>query len=93
MPDHEKQTLQQAQMADSSVGSMTDRQDLKATGTRPDSSSDAASELARLSEDEYKAMERQLLRKIDRKLIPWMTCVTSRAASSSAADKTACCTL
>jgi hypothetical protein len=76
MPDIEKETLRQAQTSDPSVGSISDRQDVKATGTMPDSSSDAAAELAKLSEQEYNAMERKLLRKIDRKLIPWMTCVT-----------------
>lgn len=41
--------------------------------TIPDHSNDAAEQLRRMSKEEYDEFERKLLRKIDRRMVPWLT--------------------
>lgn len=44
--------------------------------TMPDHKHAAAEQIAAMSREEFQAMEKQLLWKMDLKLIPWMTYVT-----------------
>ncbi|OCF37720.1 hypothetical protein I317_04076 [Kwoniella heveanensis CBS 569] len=48
-------------------------EDSKMPDTMPNHSHEAAEAIARLTPEEYAAMEKRLLRKLDFKLIPWMT--------------------
>ena len=55
----------------SPTGSMNGHRGAKETSVVDPTS--PAGQLARLTEEEYKTMEKDLLWKIDKKLIPWMT--------------------
>jgi hypothetical protein len=47
--------------------------DSKNPDTLPDPASDAAAQLAALSPAEYAAMEKKLVRKMDTRMVPWLT--------------------
>lgn len=55
------------------MGLVEDREDGKNSLTDRVVATDAAAELARLTPEEYREMEKALLWRIDKKLIPWMT--------------------
>jgi len=59
--------------AEPSIGSGDDREDGTNSLKERDVAAEAASELARLTPQEYREMEKKLLWRIDKKLIPWMT--------------------
>jgi hypothetical protein len=63
-------------MKSSSVTGSDDRTfpiDSKNPDTLPDPASDAAAQLAALSPAEYAAMEKKLVRKMDTRMVPWLT--------------------
>ena len=45
--------------------------------TIPNHNAEAAAQLAAMSVEEYALAEKKLLRKLDLRLIPWMTCVST----------------
>jgi hypothetical protein len=59
--------------AEPSIGSGDDREDGTNSLKERDVATEAASELARLTPEEYREMEKKLVWRIDKKLIPWMT--------------------
>ncbi len=61
-----------------------EQQNAKMTDTIPDHSKAAAAQIAAMSAAEYAEAERKLLRKLDLRLIPWMTCVHLRMVDGSA---------
>ena len=60
-------------LTDPSMGLVEDREDGKNSLTDRVVATDAAAELARLTPEEYREMEKALIWRIDKKLIPWMT--------------------
>ncbi|KAK8846631.1 hypothetical protein IAR55_005718 [Kwoniella newhampshirensis] len=76
MSNHEKPLMAQHDHPRSSLDShryVANTDDAKMPDTMPDHSREAAEQIATLSKEEYLEMERRLLRKLDLKLIPWMT--------------------
>jgi len=60
-------------LTDPSLGLVDEPEDGKTSLTDRDLATGPAAELARLTPEEYREMEKKLLWRIDKKLIPWMT--------------------